>query len=237
MTRMILFLSGLAVLLSAGGVQAVDFSLAYWRFPQTAPSQNFYITWPLAADTKLNSGTAQITTDAPVWDGTTTPVDALHQGAFQYFTGTTIEALNLDPAGQALSMRALTGPPYPSEGKSMTFQFDATGYSGIGMVMADRYTSTGPTHVDVSWSTDGTSFTSVPAWGFDTTRDSTFRSHSLDFSSVVALNNCASDYIKLTFTGFSGNSGSARFDNIRFIPEPASLGLLLIGGLLSMRRR
>lgn len=47
--------------------------------------------------------------------------------------------------------------------------------------------------------------------------------------------------IRITFDGASSNTGNNRLDNLQFngtlVPEPASLGLLAVGGLMLLRRR
>jgi hypothetical protein len=211
-------------------------TVAYWRFPAAAPNPNYGITFPLAADAKANTGVAQITTNATVWNGQLTGTNE-EQGAFQFFTGSTINALSGDAAGQGLSMRGLTS--LSSNGKSLTFQFDSTGFADLQLSYAERTTSTGPTAISVSTSTNGVDFTSLGST-LSTAGDGAFALRTIDLTAVDSIENSATAYIRLTFTGFSGNgSGSIRFDNIvvSSIPEPASLAALAIGALAGLRRR
>lgn len=231
-------LSAIALLTLVGAASAQADPIAYWRFPAAvAPgAQNFWITMPLAADTQANPGAAQITTDATVWNGVANPANDVGQGTFQYFAGSTIGALNGDAAGQGLSFRALTG--LLGNGKSMTFQVSTLGFSDIMLDYAERTTTTGASSIAVSTSTDGVNFT--PATTLTTTRDATFRARNVDLSAVNSIENVASAYIRLTFTGFSNASGAVRFDNIVIsgtVPTPGAAGLMGLAGLAALRRR
>lgn len=221
-----------ATVASLVAASAASAQIAYWNFPATAPAQNYQISFPLAADQKANAGAAVITTSATTWTGGA-PIDSLAQGSFQYFGGSTLNALPGFTAGQGLSLRGNTGND--SNGKSLTLQFDTTGFSNIILSYAERVTNTGANSIAFSYSADGTNFT--PFSTVAPTRDSTYRVRTVDFSSVSALNNLAAAYIRLEFTGFSSASGAVRFDNIQIIPTPSAAALLGLGGLAAFRRR
>lgn len=235
----------LAITAAALSVMAVSSvasaQIAYWQFPATAPTQNYAITFPLAADTKANAGAAVITTNASVWNGQTT-TDVIGQGAFQYFGGTTLNAVGAATAGQGLGFRGVTSPVVTppsspiSNGKSMTLQFDTTSFTDIAMSYAERVTGTGPTTIVFAYSTDGTNFTDATTVSL-TNRDSIFRVRTVDFSTIAALNNIPAAYIRMTFDGFTSATGAIRFDNIQIVPTPAAAALLGIGGLAAFRRR
>lgn len=231
--RAVMSICAVAGLAAAASGQQV---IAYWHFPTTVPSSsvNFQINFPLAADSAFNAGTNQITTDATVWNGVPAPANDVGQGAFQYFTGSTINAQGGDVAGAGLGMRGLTG--LLSNGKSMTFQINTTGFFDIVMAYAERVTTTGPSVIDVSTSIDGINFS--PATALAPTRDGTFRLRTIDLSAIDSIENVSAAYIRLTVSGISNASGGLRIDNVTFVPAPgaAAFGLALVGFAARRRR-
>ncbi len=229
--------------MATGGSALAD-SVAYWAFPGTVPpgADNFKMAWPIPADAKANAGPALLDTDARKWDGTLVAPTATQQGALQHFTGTAINLQAPFTNGADLSMRSLNGD---SNGKSYTFRFDNTNFMDLVLTLADRYTTTGPTDVAFSYSLDGSTFTPIPAAGYNTTglRDSTYRMRTVDLSAVDALDGAPAAYIQMTFTGFSTTSGtgSVRLDNILFsgtqIPAPGAAALAAFGLVAMSRRR
>jgi hypothetical protein len=232
-----------AALAVGAGVAHAD-TVAYWAFQSTVPpgADNFKMNWPLIADLKANAGPATLDTDARKWDGTINAPTAIQQGALQHFTGSLLNAQAPFTAGADLSMRSLNGD---SNGKSYFLAFDNTNFSDTILSFADRYTSTGPTDVAFSYSTDGVNYTAIPAAAYNTTgfRDSTYRTRTIDLSAVDALDGVATASIKITYTGFSATSGtgSVRLDNILVsgssVPAPGAAMVLGLGGLLAARRR
>jgi hypothetical protein len=234
----------LVAALSAGAGAAHADLVAYWAFQSTVPASadNFKMSWPIAADLKANAGPATLDTDARKWDGTLTSPTALQQGALQHFTGTLLNAVSPFAAGADLSIRSLNGD---SNGKSFILAFDNSNFADLILSYADRYTSTGPTDVAFSYSTDGVNYIDIPAAAYNTTgfRDSTYRVRTVDLSAVDALDNLSSAFIKITFSGFSTTSstGNARLDNIlisgTLIPTPGTASLFALAGLAAARRR
>lgn len=232
-----------AALAVGAGVAHAD-TVAYWAFQSTVPStsDNWRMVWPLIADAKANAGPATLDTDARKWDGTPSGATALQQGALQHFTGSTLNLQAPAVVGADLSMRSLNGD---SNGKSFVLSFDNSNFSDTILSFADRYTSTGPTDVAFSYSTDGVNYTPIPAAAYNTTgfRDSTYRLRTVDLSAVNALDGVATASIKMTFTGFSATSGtgSVRLDNILVsgttVPAPGAAMVLGLGGLVAARRR
>lgn len=228
-------IASLALLAGASAVSAQT-PIAYWRFPVASPANNWEITFPFNADSKVNSGAARITTNATVWNGQFGGLNATQQGAFQYFGGSTLNALPGDAAGQALAIRGLgTNAAPDTNGKYVQFQFDTTGFNNIQMTWAERGTTAGPTGIAISISTDGTNFTS--AGSFVPTNNSNFNLRTVNLSAFPALNNAATAYVRYTFTGYTSSSGGYRFDNVQVIPTPGAVALLGLGGLAAARRR
>lgn len=227
-----------AALVAAAGASSAA-PIAYWSFPTTAPAQNYNLTYPILADFKATAGTASIDTDAPKYDGSASPT-AIQQGSMQYFAGTTVNSQFGAVAGQALSMRNDTQDR--AQGKSLFVRFDGTGYGDYVLSYAERYSSTGPTGVSISYSTDGINYTSFT--NYATTRDGAFAAtpRVINLSAVNSIEGFASVYFKITFTGFNaGGTGTARIDNVLVegtaIPAPAAASLLGLVGLAAARRR
>ena len=226
-----------ALVAAAGAASAAP--IAYWSFPTSAPAQNYNLTYPILADFKATAGVASIDTDAPKYDGSPAPT-ALQQGAMQYFGGSTVNAQFGAVAGQALSMRNDTQDR--SQGKSLFVRFDGSGYADYKLSYAERYSSTGPTGVSISYSTDGISYTAFT--NYTTVRDGAFAAapRVIDLSAVNNIEGAAAVYFKITFTGFNaGSNGTARIDNVLVegtaIPAPAAASLLGLVGLAAARRR
>jgi hypothetical protein len=142
--------------------------------------------------------------------------------------GTTINALGGDPAGQALGLERSE-----NNGASMVFSFNMAGYFDPILSFAHRTNDFGFDSVQASWSTDGVTFTDFGA-AFTPTLG-TFGFQSLDFSSIDALDNELTAFIKLTFDGAIEGFGKFRIDNPQInastvvIPEPS---IALAGGVL-----
>ena len=91
----------------------------------------------------------------------------------------------------------------------------------------------------LSYSTDGTNFTN---FGSKSPIPAAFGKVDFDLSSVTAINNQATVYFKLAFTGATSAAGNNRIDNLQVntVPEPTTVlgGLLLVVGTgWSQRRR
>ncbi len=226
-----------ALVAAAGAASAAP--IAYWSFPTTAPSQNYNLSYPILADFKATAGVASIDTDAPKYDGSPAP-NAIQQGAMQYFAGTTVNSQFGAVAGQALSMRNDTQDR--AQGKSLFVRFDGSGYSDYKLSYAERYSSTGPTGVSISYSTDGINYSAFTSYA--TNRSGAFGAAAqvIDLSAVNSIEGFSSVYFKITFTGFNaGSNGTARIDNVlvegTLIPTPAAASLLALVGLAAARRR
>jgi hypothetical protein len=127
------------------------------------------------------------------------------------------------------------------------FQTSTVGYQDITFQFDQTRSSTGPGTFDVEWSTDGSSWntlvddyivTQVTWSSLSYNPASTFGPHS----APAGLNNQASVYFRLTAqVAGSATGGTNRVDDIiiggTLIPEPASLILLVVGGVAVLRRR
>lgn len=129
-----------------------------------------------------------------------------------YFGGSTNNAYGGAAAGNALALQG--GTSNANNGKYIQFTLDMSGYQDLVLSYTHQRTSTGFNSQVWSYSTDGSSFTNFqtissipPSFGAAVT---------VDFSSVAALDNDATIYIRMTLTGATSDSGNNRLDNIQF---------------------
>ena len=169
--------------------------LSYYNFNSLTNSAS--ATFPLTP----TSGNGQLTYTPA--DGTT---------AATAFAGTTTNAVGTDVAGQALSLVGGTGNA--NNGAALDFTFSTTGFAAPVLTYATRASgTTGFTQQDISYSTDGVTFTPFSTVTGLTTA---FALKTIDFSTVAALANKATVDIRFTFTGATSASGNNRLDNVQF---------------------
>ena len=155
--------------------------------------------------------------------------------------GTTLNAANGDPAGTGLRLRN-NGQ---ANGATVTFNLSTLGFEDLVLTFAQGENSSASFNTTrVSYSADaGLSFTDLATLSSDT--DQAFQLLTGDFSSVSAVDNQAALQVRLTFSGATGNFARTYLDNVQFnadtlgpeIPEPATMALLGMGGLLMIGRR
>jgi hypothetical protein len=162
------------------------------------------------------------------------------------FSGTTVNA----DAGIGLSTTttgaaALAIANSSANGKSLAFLLNLTGLQNLTVSLAAQRTGTGFTSQVWETSSDGTnwstwgSFTSGTAAG--TLASSFATSGVLSLTGTSALDNAATAYVRVTFTGATSSTGNNRLDNIIFnadvVPTPGAVALLGLAGLVIRRRR
>jgi hypothetical protein len=150
--------------------------------------------------------------------------------------GTTVnEATPTDSSSRALNLVAGSGSA--GNNTSITFNFSMSGRANPILSFATRRPASGFNSNTLSYSTNGTSFTAFGS-AYDPPNSTTFSTITFDLTSVNALDNVPTAYLRLTFSGASSTSGTNGIDNVQVnaIPEPASLAAL--GGLavLGLRR-
>jgi hypothetical protein len=180
--------------------------LAYWNFNTSTPGSggglgtiDTYDGTGIPAD----FGDGYITTDFTV--NTVPGAPAENNGDLGTFGGTTLNALFEDESGGALAVRGQN-----NNGRYIQFEFDASGYEDIDLSFAGRGTGTGFSSNQVSYSTDGESFTDLGDPYVST--QSSFELYEFDFGS--ALDNAATAYVRITFNGATSDTGNNRIDNV-----------------------
>jgi hypothetical protein len=170
-------------------------------------------------------------------------------GAYTYiasFSGTTTNAQFGDPSGGSLSPLggADNGGVFSNNGMQILISTDTTGYNNINLSWAQRGTSTGFTSRAFEYSTNGGgSYTPLAFTGDTGVLSATFTTVSPNLTGITALENNPNVVFRLTLGGATSGNGNNRFDNIVVqgteIPEPATLGLLMVAGLAfaASRRR
>lgn len=138
-------------------------------------------------------------------------------------------------------------------GDYFQFQVSTLGFSGIGLSYDQISSSTGPGRFDLSYSLDGSSFTSLTSgagysvivntspntWSSSTPQTSS--SYFYDLSGVSALDNAATAYFRLTdisTTSAGGatvaSGGTDRIDNFAVfspVPEPSALTMIVLAAV------
>jgi autotransporter-associated beta strand protein len=142
-------------------------------------------------------------------------------GNWGTFSGTTTNMLPEDTTGVggALSLIGMN-----NNGRYVTFETSTLDYQNIQLTYATRGTSTGYDTQTWSYSTDGASFTDLPA--ITGRRSTTFSGQTVDLSSIAALNNQANVYLRVTFSGATGGSGNNRIDNVQIVGD--DLGVVIL---------
>jgi MYXO-CTERM domain-containing protein len=154
----------------------------------------------------------------------------------QSFAGTTLNALDGFPAGGSIAFQG--GTDTVNNGAWMQWEVSTAGYENLVFSFAARGTATGFGNNQVSYSTDGESFTDFDD-PFDPRDGANWNTFAFDFGNL--LDDLETVYIRVTFDGATGATGNNRLDNILFeataVPAPGALALLGLAGLIGVRRR
>ncbi|MCK6475898.1 MAG: hypothetical protein L6Q35_03595 [Phycisphaerales bacterium] len=240
MKMFVLAAAGLAAIATSASADLV----AYWNFNASTPNTTSGQLGTLDSTApSLGSGTLSIGGGSPTITYNTNNAGTAN-GVVGTFAGTTLNALNADPVGGALSLQGAvgggSGSPVTSNGGYFQFNISMAGLKDLIVSFATRGTGTGFRNGQLSYSTDGVTFTNYGA-SWDGGGSSTFFLVTRDLSTETSLNNASNVAIRLTLTGATGGAGNNRIDNIQFnatvIPAPASIALVGLAGLVAGRRR
>lgn len=132
-----------------------------------------------------------------------------------------------------------------SNGQSIVFTLDMTGFEGLNITYSTQATASGFDLQTWSYSTNGTTWTNFWTFNPRPTGASTFAAIGVvSLPEITALDGISTAYIKVTFTGATSGSGNNRLDNFQFaatpVPEPHEYAVAMAGLLLAvvvMRRR
>ncbi len=156
------------------------------------------------------------------------------------------------------SVRSLSANNW-AVGDLFQFAVSTLGYSGISVAYDQTSSSTGPRRFNLAYSLDGANFTTFAAdylvltnststdnsgtglstlpWSSSTPRQSAY-SYADNLSSVTALDNASTIYFRVVCNQAPGGSGGTdRIDNFTVlaqVPEPSTLALAALGGLLGL---
>ena len=183
--------------------------------------------------------------DLNVDHGSGTLTSNLNVANILFAAGTTNNARQGDPAGQALSLQGGTGNA--NNGRNLTFNVSTVGFANIVVSFATQGTSTGFNSNQFQYSLDGINFID---FGSPYTPATAFGTLPLVFTltSIAGLNNNPNAAFRIVFNGATTSTGNNRIDNIvvegtsttaATIPEPTTVLLLLsgLGGLYKIKRR
>ena len=166
------------------------------------------------------------------------------------FGGTTLNAtggmstVTTSPAAIAVVGGAASVPAgtFGANGKAMVFKFSMSGLSNLSVSYAVQRTASGFTTQQWDYSTDGTNWSSaatITGIGLSFAGGTTNVASTLGVAS--GLNNAATAYMRVTFTGATSATGNNRMDNFQFnadaVPAPGAIALIGVAGLVARRRR
>lgn len=194
--------------------------IAYWNFNDLTNS--------------TNNGPKYVPSAGKGTIGLVVP-DVDNEGASQginSFSGTTINALNSDEAGQGLAIQGGSGLLVSpgNNGSSLQFYLNLKGLADPIISLAWQRSPTGFSEVKVFYSLNFVDFIDT-SLTYDP--PAAFALNTIDLSDFDALDGAANATIALFFNGATTNTGNIRFDNIQVdaiaaVPEPTSFALATI---------
>ena len=251
MIKSSLFAVGFASIVAS--VASADM-IAQWDFQTTTNGGTAILAAP--ATQKLfvaNFGTGSLYLDGsngssnffePATGTTNTEINA--------FGGTALNAtgsmsiVTTSPAALAIVGGAASVPAgtYGANGKAMVFKFSMSGLSNLAVSYAVQRTASGFTTQQWDYSTDGTTWSSAATI---TGIQASFAAGATPANVVTSLgvasglDNAATAYMRVTFTGATSSTGNNRMDNFQFnataLPAPGAIALIGLAGLVARRRR
>ena len=249
MIKSSLFAFGLASIVAS--VASADM-IAQWDFQTTTNGGTAIAASPSTPKLFVaNFGTGSLYLDgtngssnfyAPPSGSTNTEINA--------FGGTTLNAtggmstVTTSPAALAIVGGAASVPAgtFGANGKSMVFAFSMSGYSNLAVSYAVQRTSTGFSTQQWDYSSDGTNWSSAATiTGIQASFFNNGTNVVTSLGVASGLDNAATAYMRVTFSGATAASGNNRMDNFQFnataLPAPGAIALIGLAGLIARRRR
>ena len=251
MIKSSLFAVGLASIVAS--VASADM-IAQWDFQTTTNGGTAVAAAPLTPKLFVaNFGTGSLYLDGsngssnffePATGTTNTEINA--------FGGTALNAtgsmsiVTTSPAALAIVGGAASVPAgtFGANGKAMVFKFSMSGLSNLAVSYAVQRTASGFTTQQWDYSSDGTTWSSAATI---TGIQASFAAGATPANVVTSLgvasglDNAATAYMRVTFTGATSSTGNNRMDNFQFnataIPAPGAIALIGLAGLIARRRR
>ena len=122
-------------------------------------------------------------------------------------------------------------------GDYFQFQFSTLTFSNIGMTWSQTRSGTGPTNFSLSYSTDGTAFTtftnySVAQVSWNSTSNNIAAIFTADFATTTSIDNQVDVYFRLVSEQTAASGGTGRVDDITItgVPEPSTYAMLALAG-------
>ena len=251
MIKSSLFAFGLASFVAS--VASADM-IAQWDFQTTTNGGTALLGAP--ATPKLfvaNFGTGSLYLDGsngssnffePATGTTNTEINAFGGTALNA-TGS-MSTVTTSPAALAIVGGAASVPAgtFGANGKAMVFKFSMSGLSNLSVSYAVQRTASGFTTQQWDYSSDGTTWSSAATI---TGIQASFAAGATPANVVTSLgvasglDNAATAYMRVTFTGATSSTGNNRVDNFQFnataLPAPGAIALIGLAGLIARRRR
>ena len=139
------------------------------------------------------------------------------------------------PAGNG-SSNSLSANSWTT-GDYFQFQFSTLTFSNIGMTWSQTRSGSGPTNFSLSYSTDGTAFTTftnylVAQVTWNSTSNNIASVFTADLAATTLLNNQANVFFRLVSEQTASSGGTGRIDDITVtgVPEPSTYAMLALAG-------
>jgi len=145
------------------------------------------------------------------------------------FAGTSVNASN-GLSTTTTSPAALAVLNTTANSKIAVFKFSLTGFQDLSLSYAAQRTASGFTSNVWEWSTDGLTYNPIGTISSGSTAGTIAAGFAtsgvLGFNNITGLNNAATAYVRVTFSGATTGTGNNRLDNFRFTAStfvPSSL--------------
>lgn len=198
-----------------------DTLFAYWNFNDNVPATDTNWGTPILATT----GTGQIT--------------YTFTQAYT-FAGTTINGVVGEVNGGSFCPRGGVGTE--NNGGYFTIAVPTSGHENIKITYPTRRTSSGFTHHEIQYTTNGTNWINKETFNISTFENNwrDYQIITIDFAGITAVNNNPNFAVRIILSGATADAGNNRIDNIKVVSSTvvadsnANLSAFTVGGLNSL---